>query len=146
MTITESRVSENPNRVRCFGKDALIPDVAKEKWDLVKVTCSQGFNKHVQFGLCFIKIHTQDTVLASISESSPVKQTVGASPKEKKNCDEALGLPKNSAFAKFRMRVNSSDSDDKEPETLFSKWKKEQKKDSPVKDSSTSTHNVTGIF
>lgn len=129
MTIPQSRVSESPNRVRCFGKDALMPDVAEEKWDMVKVTCTQGFNKHVQFGLSFITIHTPDAVTPSASQSSPVKPAVTASPKEKKTCDEALGLPENSAFAKFRMRVDSSDSDDKETDngsTLFSKWKQEK--------------------
>ncbi|XP_055301935.1 DNA repair protein XRCC1 [Sitodiplosis mosellana] len=147
MTIIDSRNSENPNRVRCFSRDALMPEVAEEKWELIKVTCTQGFNKHVLFGLSFIKIHTPDAVAASVSESSPVKPTVPsvtsvtASPKEKKSCDEALGLPKTSVFAKFRMRVDSSDSSsDKEAETsssLFSKWKKE--KDTPLKDS----HNVS---
>lgn len=143
MTIIESRVSECPNRVRCFGKDALMPDVADEKWDLVKVTCTQGFKKHVQFGLSFIKIHTPDAVPASSVSASSISipnQTVTRSPKEKKSCDEALGLPKTSVFAKFRMRLDSSDSD-KESEsstTLFSKWK--QNKDSPIKE----TSNLSG--
>lgn len=132
MTISESRVSENPNRVRCFAKDALMPDVLEEKWDLVKVTCTQGFNKHVQFGISFIKIYTSDAALAtnSVSGSSSV-QAITASPKEKKNCDEALGLPKHNAFAKFRIRVDSSDSDKELDTSLFSQWK--EKKDSPNK-------------
>lgn len=145
MTITESRVSENPNRVRCFGKSALMPDVAEETWELVKVTCTQGFNKQIQFGLSFIKIYTADTVPASGSASPSVKPIVSASPKEKKSCDEALGLPQNSVFAQFRMRNDSSESD-KESETassLFSKWKKE--KDSPKKESNA--HNpLSGRF
>ena len=132
---------ESPNRVRCFNKDALMPEVAEEKWELVKVTCTQGFNKHVLFGLSFITVHTPDAVTAS--ESSPTK----ASPKEKKSCDEALGLPKNSVFAKFRMRVDSSDSSDSSTaeasSSLFSKWKNE--KDSPIKESTVhsgkSMHN-----
>lgn len=144
MTIPDSRVSESPNRVRCFGRDALLPDVAEEKWELIKVTCTQSFNKHVKFGLAFITVHTPDAVAASVLELSPVKATVTSSPKEKKGCDEALGLPKTSAFAKFRMRVDSSDSD-KEAETsssLFSKWK--QGKDTPAKDSSG--YNISGMF
>lgn len=138
MTIPESRVSENPNRVRCFGKDALMPDVSEETWEMVKVTCTQGFNKHVQYGLSFIKIHTTDSVNVSTPASPAVKPNI-SSPKEKKGCDEALGLPKNSVFAKFRMRVDSSDSD-KESEassSLFSKWKEE--KNSPEK-----VHNLSG--
>lgn len=133
MTITESRVSENPNRVRCFAKDALMPDVIEEKWDLVQVKCIQNFNKHVQFGLSFIKVHTSDVVTAAASASPSVHRTSTiSSPKEKKSCDEALDLPKNSVFAKFRIRGDSTDSDNSDKATsLFSKWKEE--KNSPVK-------------
>lgn len=134
MTIPDSRASENPNRVRCFAKDALMPDVASEKWELVKVTCTQGFNKHVQFGLSFVKVHTSDSIDASNS-AAPVAQTaVSASPKEKKVCGEKLELPKNNVFAQFRIRSDSSDSDKESlaSTSLFSKWKDE--KDSPKKD------------
>lgn len=147
MTITESRVSENPNRVRCFRKDALMPEVLDEKWDLIKVTCSQGFNRHVKFGLSFVKVYTPDaasTLSSSLSVSSPLQLAKNASPKEKKSCDETLGLPKNNVFARFRMRLDSSDSDKESDSSssLFSKWK--QEKDSPNK--ATSDHNVSGKF
>lgn len=141
MSIIESRVSENPNRVRCFSKDALMPDVLEEKWDLVKVTCTQDINTHVQFGISFIKIHTSDAVSAASSisglSSAPL---ITASPKEKKSCDEALGLPKHSAFAKFRIRNDSSDSDKESDASLFSQWK--QKKDSPNK-AASDNHNLS---
>lgn len=136
MSLPESRVSENPNRVRCFGKDSLMPDVLDEKWDLIKVTCTQ-VHKHVQFGLSFIKVSIPDansmcTATAAAASASPLA-TDAKSPKEKKTCDDALELPKNSVFAKFKMRSDSSDSD-KESEqssSLFSKWK--QEKNSPQK-------------
>lgn len=140
MTINESRVSENPNRVRCFRKDALMPDVLDEKWELIKVTCTQGFNKHVKFGLSFIKVYTPDATTTSKTSCSPtsvsssIQPKAVTSPKEKISCDETLGLPKNNVFAKFRMRVDSSDSDKEESSSsLFSKWK--QEKDSPKKSS-----------
>lgn len=142
MTVVECRVSENPNRVRCFAKDALMPDVVNEKWEFVKVTCTQGFNKRVQYGISFIRIHTVDAVAGpSLSPAIVNQSPVAKSPKEKKNCDEALGLPKNSVFAKFRMRNDSSDSDKETAETssLFSKWKEE--KVSPKKETTT----LTGI-
>lgn len=142
MTITESRVCENPNRVRCFRKQALMPDVSDEKWDLVKVTCTQGFNKHVKFGLSFIKVYTSDATISSTSSTSvavsaPTQAKTVSSPKEQKCCDERLGLPKNSVFAQFRMRGDSSDSDKEETSSsLFSKWK--QRKESPIKISNIS--------
>ena len=45
MTPSESRVSQNPNRVRIFGSDQLSKAVAGQKWDRVKVVCTQPFNK-----------------------------------------------------------------------------------------------------
>lgn len=141
MTVPDARVSENPNRVRCFRKDALMPDVLDEKWELIKVTCTQAFNKHVKYGLSFIKVHTPD---ASPTPSSPLPvssalQTTVASPKEKKSCDESLGLPKNNVFAQFKIRGDSSDSDKETDSSLFSKWK--QEKESPKK--ASSDHNIS---
>lgn len=120
MTLPESRVSENPNRVRCFNKESFMPDVLDEKWDLVKVACTQTGNKHAQFGLSFIKISTPDVI--------PTTQ------KQKKSSDDTLTLPKNSVFSQFRVRSDSSDSDkeSQNSSSLFSKWKKE--KDSPQKE------------
>lgn len=146
MTIPDSRVSENPNRVRCFAKDALIPDVANEKWELVKILCTQPFNKHVQFGISFIKVHVADTVNVSSPANVARSPLFTNSPKEKKSCDEALGLPKNSVFAKFRMREDSSDSDKEtaEASALFSKWKEE--KESPKKESTTLSGIIYLLF
>jgi len=45
MNPSESRTSQNPNRVRIFGSDQLSKAVAGQKWDRVKVVCTQPFNK-----------------------------------------------------------------------------------------------------
>ena len=45
MNPTESRTSQNPNRVRIFGSDQLSKAVAGQKWDRAKVVCTQQFNK-----------------------------------------------------------------------------------------------------
>lgn len=139
MLLPENRKSENPCRVRCITKDGLMPDVVNEKWELVKITCTT-FNKQEQFGISFITIHTSDTV-APLSPANVIQSPVTNSPKVKKSCDEELGLPKNSVFAKFRVRNDSSDSDKEtsEASSLFSKWKEE--KNSPKKESTT----LTGI-
>lgn len=121
MTPLEGRSSENKNRVRCFAKDDLFP-VRDDKWDLVKLICTQPFNKHVQYGISFIKIHTNQ---ATATESPVVRTTQIESPKAKVNCHDALKLPEHNVFSQFRFRQDSSDSD-KEAETassLFSKWK-----------------------
>lgn len=133
MTVTESRVSENPNRVRCFQKDALDAELLKEKWDLVKVNCIQNFNQQVKFGLSFVTVHASDVAPTSTAASPSVRSNIVSSPKEKQSCDEALGLPKTSVFAKFRMRGDSTDSDNSDKSaSLFSKWKEE--KNSPIKE------------
>lgn len=69
------------NRVRCFPKEALVPDVVDEKWDLVKVTCIQEFNTKVKFGLSFIKIHTFDTATTSTFASTSSTSSSSVRPK-----------------------------------------------------------------
>ena len=52
MSPLESRNGTNRNAVRIFGADKLSKIVANEKWDRVKVVCTQPFNKvkwNVQF-------------------------------------------------------------------------------------------------
>lgn len=124
MTVPECRESKNPNHVRCFDKNSLMPEVLNEKWDLIKLICTQNFNKHVKFGLSFVKVHTPDAIATSVSRS-PIA-SVAKSPKVTKSCDEVLELPKNSVFSQFKMHGESSSDSDKESESsssLFSKWK-----------------------
>lgn len=58
MSPMEARSGNNPNRVRMFASDKLSKPVAEQKWDRVKVVCTQPFNKHVQYGLAFITFHS----------------------------------------------------------------------------------------
>lgn len=60
MTPIESRNSTDLNRVRMFGPDKLNKTVAEQKWDRVKVICTQPFNKKLQYGLSFITIRAPD--------------------------------------------------------------------------------------
>ncbi|GAB0088623.1 XRCC1 [Sergentomyia squamirostris] len=93
MTPIECRASDNINRVRCFNKAALVEEVAKEKWDFIKIVCSQPFNSHVQYGLSFITVYAAD--------------------EEVKEAESPLG--------KFMMREDSPETDDRG--LLFKKWK-----------------------
>ncbi|XP_023256406.1 DNA repair protein XRCC1-like, partial [Seriola lalandi dorsalis] len=45
MSPTESRNGTNMNRVRFFGPNQLQKSTAQEKWDRVKIVCSQPYSK-----------------------------------------------------------------------------------------------------
>lgn len=106
----EGRNSTQTNRVRCFTKNALLSPVCDDKWDFVKLKCTQPFNKHVQYGISFVKVYCAD------GEPEPAKAA--------ENKGNWL------SFGKFRLRENSSDSDkDEATSSLFSKW--QEKKASP---------------
>ncbi|KAK6173680.1 hypothetical protein SNE40_017088 [Patella caerulea] len=58
MTPIESRNGNNRNAVRMFGVDKLSKAVAGQKWDRVKIVCTQPFNKNTSYGLSFIRFHS----------------------------------------------------------------------------------------
>lgn len=108
MSVTECRNEENPNRVRCFGKNALVSDVLDEKWLLIKVVCTQPFNKSMKYGLSFVKFHT------------PAIECTND-----ENFDKMTPIL---AFGKFRLRQDSTDSEaDNNSSSMFSRWKESRK-------------------
>uniref|UniRef100_A0A8C6S4T9 DNA repair protein XRCC1 n=1 Tax=Neogobius melanostomus TaxID=47308 RepID=A0A8C6S4T9_9GOBI len=58
MSPTESRNGTNLNRVRFFGPTQLQKSSAQEKWDRVKIVCSQPYSKNIAYGLAFVKFHS----------------------------------------------------------------------------------------
>lgn len=70
MTPLESRQSQNINKVRMFGKDDLSKPECDEKWDRIKIVCTQPFNKHVQYGLNFIKLHSNDDKIQVLAQNT----------------------------------------------------------------------------
>ncbi|KAI7806137.1 DNA repair protein XRCC1 isoform X1 [Triplophysa rosa] len=58
MSPTESRNGTNTNRVRFFGPSQLVKATAQEKWDRVKVVCTQPYSKTMAYGITFIKFHS----------------------------------------------------------------------------------------
>lgn len=60
MTPVESRQSQNVNKVRMFSTNDLSKPECNEKWDRIKIVCTQPFNKRVQYGLNFINFHSID--------------------------------------------------------------------------------------
>ena len=43
-----------------FTEDKLNTEVAKEKWDIIKIICTQPFNKTVKYGLSFITLQSAE--------------------------------------------------------------------------------------
>lgn len=65
MTPLEARQSQNINKVRMFTQDQLSKPECDEKWDRIKIVCTQPFNKHVQFGISFVTLHSNESKLAA---------------------------------------------------------------------------------
>eukprot|EP00092_Neocalanus_flemingeri_P049906 GFUD01057503.1.p1 GENE.GFUD01057503.1~~GFUD01057503.1.p1 ORF type:complete len:671 (+),score=267.75 GFUD01057503.1:61-2073(+) len=74
MSVNEARVGENMGRVRMFGQDKLAQEVAKEKWDLVKVVVTQPFTKRFRYGISFITLSGP----SGQGLYTPAKPTLGA--------------------------------------------------------------------
>ncbi|XP_016983444.1 DNA repair protein XRCC1 [Drosophila rhopaloa] len=109
MTPIESKNSSNQNRVRCFSGPALSEIVLPEKWKLLKIVCTQPFNRHVQYGLSFVKVH----VLGAPAN-------VAAPPKVKSLLPHGM-----MQFGAFKLREESPDSETDNQVTRFQRWKKE---------------------
>lgn len=129
MTIIEAKNGTNPNRVRCFTHNALVESVAKQKWDLVKIFCSQPFNNKLKYGLSFVTLHTPEDIQ---NDASPAKVAQTA------RVDESS--ENKSKFGKFKIRANSdSDSDDKKRKkdstSPFNRWKSSKSNSQEVKTS-----------
>ncbi|XP_070535037.1 DNA repair protein XRCC1-like isoform X2 [Ptychodera flava] len=73
MSPVESKNNTNTNRVRMFGPEKLSKTVCNQKWDRVKIVCTQPFNKTTTFGLSFIKFHSPP----SSEESEKTSKTTG---------------------------------------------------------------------
>ncbi|XP_059619604.1 DNA repair protein XRCC1 [Phlebotomus argentipes] len=124
MTPVECRSLENINRVRCFNKASLVEDVANEKWDFVKIVCSQPFNAHTQYGLSFITIY------------SPEQEA-----KEEVRKVESSGSP--SVLGRFVLREESPETDDRG--SLFNKWKLSQESSDDQASTSVSVSPAVAI-
>ncbi|KAL5277157.1 XRCC1 family protein [Megaselia abdita] len=117
MNPLESKSSSNPNRVRCFDTAALVKPIASEKWDLVKVLCTQPFNKHVQYGISFIKLKIAE-------EDKPKVKKPLVPEKFLSQMKPSLSDGPSKLFAgKFKLREDSPDSESDTAMGLFNRWK-----------------------
>ncbi|XP_053950988.1 DNA repair protein XRCC1 [Anastrepha ludens] len=117
MTLIESKNSTNPNRVRCFNKDALVSTAGSEKWQFIKIICTQPFNKHIQYGISFIKIHVESDIEKSKVSIAKVSEPKGIG---MKNSSASLNT---SSLGIFKLREESPESDSEISTSLFKRWK-----------------------
>lgn len=118
MSEKDSRNSEKTNQVRCFNRDDFDRDAASGEWDLVKVICTQVFNKHVQYGLGFITMYGKPRVAKDqvATTSEPATSTTAATSK------------KPIMFGKFKMREESPEDDQPKGDGLMARWKQQRDK------------------
>lgn len=81
MSPSEGKSFTNTNRVRIFGPDKLSKPVAAQKWDRIKVVCTQPFNKNEQYGLSFVNLHSPPEDLDGDPEEAVASPSLPASSK-----------------------------------------------------------------
>ncbi|MGH0160249.1 UNVERIFIED_CONTAM: hypothetical protein FKN15_048660 [Acipenser sinensis] len=119
MSPTESRNSNNLNRVRMFGPDKLVKANAEKKWDRVKLICTQPYNKNISYGISFIRFH------------SPPDGTE----------DSAASPPKLTKLGQFRVKEEEPNTASLKPGSLF--FNRAAKPDTPPKTEPVSPSSPT---
>uniref|UniRef100_A0A8D0LCF9 XRCC1 N-terminal domain containing 1, N-terminal like n=1 Tax=Sphenodon punctatus TaxID=8508 RepID=A0A8D0LCF9_SPHPU len=76
MTPTDAKLGKNRSGVRMFKEGDFLASARDEKWDRLRLTCSQPFNKHAQFGLSFLRIRTPPDVGDSQAAASPLSPSL----------------------------------------------------------------------
>lgn len=67
MNPADARQGTGRQTVRMFKKADFLHPAAEESWDRLRVTCTQPFNKHSQFGLSFLRVRTKEDRTEDIS-------------------------------------------------------------------------------
>ncbi|XP_058041250.1 protein XNDC1N [Ahaetulla prasina] len=81
MMPADARLDRNRSGVRMFKEGDLLASTLAEKWDRVRLTCSQPFNRHAQFGLTFIHIRTPEDSEGDPAAPSPCQASPESTPK-----------------------------------------------------------------
>lgn len=116
MTEKEVRNDLNPHRIRFFEKSSMVE--FNERFDLLKIKCTQPYTSRWQFGISFITIYTSDEIKEEkLKVTSPkIPQKV----KEEKKSSPPSKDPKK-LIGKFAFRDSSSDDDNES--SPFKQWK-----------------------
>lgn len=75
MSPQEARNETNLQRVRMFRAQELNKATLTEKWDRVRLVCTQPFNQHLKYGLSFVTINGQED--ESTSKKTPSRTSAG---------------------------------------------------------------------
>ena len=60
MSPIECRNEKDMQRVRMFGAHELNKATLTEKWDRIRIVCTQPFNKQLQYGISFITVNAEE--------------------------------------------------------------------------------------
>ncbi|KAF7236591.1 putative short transient receptor potential channel 2-like protein [Varanus komodoensis] len=83
MAPADAKLDRNRSGVRMFKEGDFLASARAEKWDRVRLTCSQPFNRHTQFGLAFICVRTPLDPEDSTAEPAAASQV--------RACERPLG-------------------------------------------------------
>ncbi|XP_045500114.1 DNA repair protein XRCC1 [Colias croceus] len=108
-------------RVRTFSADQLSAARA-QRWDRLRVVCSQPYNKHCQYGLSFIHIYSPE---ADGNPAAPITENTTEQP--------VKAIP-NRMFALDGL---SSDEDEFKPGELFAKHRATESTDAQIRQASS---------
>ncbi|KAL5968162.1 DNA repair protein XRCC1 [Taenia solium] len=73
MSPADAKKGVSLNRVRIFSGSELTPSVSSQKWDVVRVNCTQPFNTEVQYGLALAKRSGELQEKSAITSVADVK-------------------------------------------------------------------------
>lgn len=102
MTPADSKSGKEINRVRMFTLENLNKSVSDEKWDQMKVICTQPYNLKDQYGLSFLKGYSP-VVEQAETDKKETPVTFGRF-KMKNDDEESSSLPTGSFFQR-RMNI-----------------------------------------
>ncbi|CAG9788026.1 unnamed protein product [Diatraea saccharalis] len=66
---SESRRAEGVERVRSFSEPLLTGAGGAQRWDRVRLVCSQPYNKHCKYGLSFVQIYEPESLELAMAPS-----------------------------------------------------------------------------
>jgi len=117
----EARSEKNANRVKLFTAEKFNKSAATQKWDQVKIVCTQPFNKNIKYGISFLtvtSVEENDAGQGSSTSATPL-QPGGGTPGGKAGKTTMLG-----AFM-LKASPNNSDDEDATPKVgnLFASFK-----------------------
>lgn len=145
MIPSEAKSMENVNRIRTFTSEQISPHAINDKWDLVKVICTQPFNKTVPYGICYIKLFGPDDSKNQDEQTFSYSDLLNIGPFTMKNNQNDNSIAFGSLFAKRTRNGGRSDSESPSASPSLPKRKTQSQREiettitKPVKKPKTST-------